>query len=151
MSDKNSHEDNIHSLSLIEKYDTPLEKIKIPYKKLNYKMHYYKKRLNYGRLSSAGLVNDNLRLLPALDIINDNQFNIASMISIPESNINSMHCKPEIKKLPVDEDLMKKLIYDSDMDFNIKESKREIKLKKMLEEKMKKLAQLTNYKSVQSS
>jgi hypothetical protein len=140
----NKSELNKNSMSLIDKFDTPLEKNKIPYKKLNYKMLFYKKRLNYGRLSMSGFLSDNLRLLPTLEILNDSTSNIANLIGLPANNPDSM-ASAQTKLLPVDEDLMKKLIYDSDMDFTIKESKREITLKKMLEEKMKKLAQLTNY------
>ncbi len=141
----NKSELNKNSMSLIDKFDTPLEKNKIPYKKLNYKMLFYKKRLNYGRLSMSGFLSDNLRLLPTLEILHDNTSNIANLLGLPASISDSMASTTQTKLLPVDEDLMKKLIYDSDMDFTTKESKREITLKKMLEEKMKKLAQLTNY------
>jgi hypothetical protein len=149
MNVKKSIEETKNSICLIDKYDTPLEKNKIPYKKLNYKMHFYKKRLNYGRLSNAGFLNNNLRLLPTLDFVNDNQSNIANMISIPNNYESTKYGHTQNQRLPIDEDLMKKLIYDCDMDFNIRESKREINLKKMLEEKMKKLALLTNYSTSQ--
>ena len=137
-------DENNNSISLIDSFDTPYDKNKIPYKKMNYKYLLYKKRLNYGRNSLLGIVNQEMRLLPTLEIINDNNTNISNLVNSGLMNTNERSSCPQS---PIDENFYNKLIYDCDLDFNVKESKREIRLKKILQEKLKKLLHLTNINS----
>lgn len=115
-------------VSLINTSLTPYVQNQIPFKKFSYKKYLYNKRINYGHMCKSGIVNENLRLLPIIEISNS----ISQLIK-PDSN------KSIEKKNIIDETFFKKLMYDSDLNFYMRESKREVKLKKMLRDRLNKL------------
>ncbi len=153
--DENIEEDkdnfnNNQSLSLIDSYKTSYKKNKnLRFNKINYKQNLYKKRIHYGRLSMIGIVNDELRLFPALELdLNDSNkvddsANISNFISMPDEK-----CLNSSKEFlpPLDENFFNKMLNDSNLFLYTRESKREIKLKKMLEDKMRKLMYIINNK-----
>jgi hypothetical protein len=92
-------------------------------KRINFKTFQYQKRLHYGRLETLGFLNSEMRLIP-----NPNN-NLEITFDAP-SNYNT------------DDNILNKLNYCADLLVNIRESKREIKLKKMLLDKLTKLSRL---------
>jgi hypothetical protein len=129
---------NTYSISLIDGYKTSYEKTKIPFKKTNFKNYFYKKRINYGKLSMIGLAKNNLRFLPELEIeSNADNDSISNLVCHPLENDFKQNLPP------LDEDFYNKILFCSDLTLYTKESKREIKLKKMLEEKICKLMYLS--------
>ena len=148
-------ENRINSLNLIDDYMTPLERNKIPFKKLNFKTNNYKKRLTYAKLEKMGIVNDDLRILIALETVedlqnynNDRDKNLSELINCDKSNnkntISSNY--PKFSDSNLEENILNKLIYDADLDFNLRESKREINLKKLLNDKLKKFVEINKIK-----
>jgi len=133
---------NSLSIYLIDNYETPQEKIKFPFKKYNYKSLLYRKRIKYGHLSKIGIVNEKLRFLPTLDISEDLEENkISNLIKIPHDT------KIEHGEENYPEDLensfyLQKLFYNSDLNLHFRKSQREIKLRKMLGEKIKELSKI---------
>jgi hypothetical protein len=138
------------TISLIENYETCHEKVKIPYKRQNFKHFMYQKRLRYGSLCKTGLVNDKLRFFPNLEIINNNkakqnEISLSELVRVPENEIDleNNHSKENIYSVDNNE-FFRKLLYNTEFNLNIRESRREIKLKTMLEEKILILAKLNN-------
>ena len=109
--------DNKH---LLDTYLTALYKNRITQKKQTYKSLYYNKRLYYGFLESIGIVSQDLRLLPF-----ENDLKIDKPFSLDNKDENQLNC-----------------LINSNI--NIRESKREIKLKKMLYDKLDSLKKLND-------
>ena len=127
------------SLSLINKYETVYEKIKFPYKKYNYKSFLYMKRTKYGLLSKIGMVNDKLRLLPTLDVHEScaKENTISNLIKLPSEKLQEEDFEDMENSF-----YLQKLIYNSNFNLNFRKSKREIKLRNMLDERIKQLSEL---------
>ena len=127
------------SLSLINKHETVYEKLKFPFKKYNYKSFLYMKRTKYGLLSKIGMVNDRLRLLPTLDVHES---------STKENTTSNLVKLPSEKFQEEDFDdidnsfYLQKLIYNSNFNLNFRKSRREITLRKMLDERIKQLSEM---------
>lgn len=129
------------SLSLINNYETSHEKIKFPYKKYNYKSYLYTKRKKYGHLSKLGMVNDNLRFLPTLDVTGDcEDIKISDMVNVP-NKFDEFNDRQNYNELENDF-YIQKLFYNSDFNLHFRKSQREIKLRKMLNDKIRQLNEI---------
>jgi hypothetical protein len=135
----NDGNNNHSSLNLISNHETPYEKNKIPYKKFNYKTILYKKRIKYGIICKTGLVNEKVRFLPYSNIGGvESQFK--DLIKIPDP-------PSQLKEDDLDNNyLVRNLFYNPNFNFNIRKSKRELKLNRMLSQRIKILNELTNSK-----
>lgn len=116
-------------LSVISTYITTVDLEKIPKKKMNYKQYLYNQRIKYGKYCQMGLVNDKVKFR-----IKDNQL-------IYEID-NSYSKFKEEEKINNDA-FYKALFYCSELDLSIMPSKREIKLRSMLNQKLTRLKELT--------
>ena len=122
--------ENIESLN---SYITPIDKEKIPKKKMNFKELLYRKRIKYGKYIDMGLVNDKVKFY-----IKDGNI----IYQIDERNINEK--KEEKEENDLNSKYLKALYYCSELDFSVMPSKREIKLRKMLNERIEKYRALIN-------
>ena len=109
-------------------YLTPIDKEKIPKKKVNFKELLYRKRIRYGKYIDMGIVNPEVKFSIQHDHI---------IYHIDESNVKEEQSENELQRK-----YFEALYYCSDLDFSIMPSKREIKLRKMLSER------LTKYKNI---
>ena len=125
------------SESLIE-FITPVDKEKIPKKKLNFKELLYRKRIKYGKYIDMGLVSDKVKFY-----VKDGNI----IYQIDERNIDSKKDDKSDENNEGKNDLnskyLKALYYCSELDFSIMPSKREIKLRNMLNERIEKYRALT--------
>jgi hypothetical protein len=128
-------EDKLKStMSLLDGHLTPNYSSRLYNKRYNFKKYMYRKRLTYGILSQAGIVNETLRTLPWIFQDERNQKEILSSISTPTSdNINEDN-----------QSELNKLIYDSEFNLTFRQSKREMRLRQMLEERVKLLTNTIN-------
>ena len=119
------------------KFITPIDKEKIPKKKLNFKELLYKKRIKYGKYIDMGLVSDKVKFY-----IKDGNI----IYQIDERNVDDKIEKNEIEeeKSDLNSKYLKALYYCSELDFSIMPSKREIKLRKMLDERIEKYRAIIN-------
>ena len=101
-------------------YITPVDKEKIPKKKLNFKELLYRKRIKYGKYIDMGLVNDKVKFY-----IKDGNI----IYQIDERNINEKKEEESNEKLDLNSKYLKALYYCSELDFSVLPSKREIKLR----------------------
>ena len=126
MDSQNNKEDQ-NSLNY---YLTPIDKEKIPKKKFNLKELLYRKRIKYGKYIEMGLVSDKVKfrvkdgnIIYQLDERGEEK-------NEDTNNINSKY--------------LKALYYCSELDFSNMPSKREIKLRKMLDERIEKYRAIIN-------
>ncbi len=119
------------------KFITPIDKEKIPKKKLNFKELLYKKRIKYGKYIDMGLVSDKVKFY-----IKDGNI----IYQIDERNVDDKIEKNELEeeKSDLNSKYLKALYYCSELDFSVMPSKREIKLRKMLNERIEKYRALIN-------
>ena len=119
------------------KFITPIDKEKIPKKKLNFKELLYRKRIKYGKYIDMGLVSDKVKFY-----IKDGNI----IYQIDERNVDDKIEKNEIEeeKSDLNSKYLKALYYCSELDFSVMPSKREIKLRKMLNERIEKYRALIN-------
>ena len=115
-------------------FTTPVDKEKIPKKKMNFKELLYKKRIKYGKYIDMGLVNDKVKFY-----IKDGNI----IYQIDERNVDDNIDKKD-EKSDFNSKYLKALYYCSELDFSIMPSKREIKLRKMLNERIEKYRALIN-------
>ena len=116
-------------------YITPVDKEKIPKKKLNFKELLYRKRIKYGKYVDMGLVSDKVKFY-----IKDGNI----IYQIDESNIDKKKEEINEEKNDINSKYLNALYYCSELDFSIMPSKREIKLRKMLNERIEKYRALIN-------
>ena len=102
---------------------------KIPKKKMNYKQYLYNQRIKYGKYCQMGLVNDKVKFR-----IKDNQ-----LIYEIDNSYNKIKEEEKINN----DSFYKALFYCSELDLSIMPSKREIKLRSMLNQKFARLKELT--------
>ena len=117
-------------------YITPIDKEKIPKKKLNFKELLYRNRIKYGKYIDMGLVSDKVKFY-----IKDGNI----IYQIDERNVNDkieQNEEKEEEKSDLNSKYLKALFYCSELDFSVMPSKREIKLRKMLNEKIEKYREL---------
>ena len=114
----------------LNNYITPIDKEKIPKKKFNFNEFLYKKRIKYGKYIEMGLVSDKVKfcikdgnIIYQLDERGEEK-------NEDTNNINSKY--------------LKALYYCSELDFSNMPSKREIKLRKMLDERIEKYRAIIN-------
>ena len=112
----------------LDDFITPVDKEKIPKKKLNFKELLYRKRIKYGKYIDMGLVSDKVKFY-----IKDGNI----IYQIDERNIDEKK-ENEEDKSDLNSKYLKALYYCSELDFSIMPSKREIKLRKMLNERIEK-------------
>jgi hypothetical protein len=123
-------EDKIkNTISLIDSYLTPNYVNKLQNKRYNLKKHLYRRRLAYGRFEQTGIVNEALRTLPWI-YQSENQKELLANI-----NINKEFAQNNDES----EIYLNCLLNNSDFNFNFRPSKRELRLKAMLSEKIQKL------------
>ena len=117
-------------------YITPIDKEKIPKKKMNFKELLYRKRIKYGKYIDMGLVSDKVKYY-----IKDGNI----IYQIDERNVDDkmeQNKEKEEEKPDLNSKYLKALFYCSELDFSIMPSKRELKLRKMLNEKIEKYREL---------
>ena len=107
----------------------------IPKKKLNFKELLYRKRIKYGKYIDMGLVGDKVKFY-----IKDGNI----VYQIDERNIDNKKEEPNEEKNDLNSKYLNALYYCSELDFSIMPSKREIKLRKMLNERIEKYRALIN-------
>ena len=123
-------------IETLDDFITPVDKEKIPKKKLNFKELLYRKRIKYGKYIDMGLVNDKVKFY-----IKDGNI----IYQIDESNIDNKKDDDDTEeKSDLNSKYLKALYYCSELDFSIMPSKREIKLRKMLNERIEKYRALIN-------
>ena len=115
----------------IMKYITTFDITKIPKKKMNYKQYFNRQRLKYGKYIQMGLVNDKIKF----------RFKDSKLIYEIDNSVDK-----QAEDLLLNDNFYKKLFYCSDLDFSIMPSKRELKLRKMLNERINKFKELTGLK-----
>ena len=118
----------MENIKALNDYITPIDKEKIPKKKLNFKELLYRKRIKYGKYIDMGLVSDKVKFY-----IKDGNI----IYQIDERNIDEKK-ENEEDKSDLNSKYLKALYYCSELDFSIMPSKREIKLRKMLNERIEK-------------
>ena len=122
----------------LSEYITPVDKEKIPKKKLNFKELLYRKRIKYGKYIDMGLVSDKVKFY-----VKDGNI----IYQIDERNIDNKKDDKNDENSEGQNDLnskyLKALYYCSELDFSIMPSKREIKLRNMLHERIEKYRALT--------
>lgn len=109
-------------------YITTVELGKIPKRKMNYRQYLYKQRIKYGKYCKMGLVNDKMLF----------RFKDGKLIYELDSSVN----KEEEEKM-LSDPFYKALFYCSELDFSVMPSKREKKLRTMLNDKINRLKELT--------
>ena len=121
---------NSENQDSLNNYITPIDKEKIPKKKFNFNEYLYRKRIKYGKYVEMGLVSDKLKFC------------------IKDGNIiYQLDDKPEEKsgnKDDINNKYLKALYYCTELDFSIMPSKREIKLRKMLNDRIEKYRAIIN-------
>ena len=117
----------------LSEYITHVDKEKIPKKKLNFKELLYRKRIKYGKYIDMGLVSDKVKFY-----VKDGNI----IYQIDERNIDNKKDEKNDENSEGQNDLnskyLKALYYCSELDFSIMPSKREIKLRNMLNERIEK-------------
>ena len=122
-----NNNDNQNSLN---NYITPIDKEKIPKKKFNFNEFLYRKRIKYGKYIEMGLVSDKVKFcIKEGNII----YQLDEKVEENSENKNDINNK-----------YLKALYYCSELDFSIMPSKREIKLRKMLDERIEKYRAIIN-------
>ena len=111
-------------------YITPIDKEKIPKKKFNFNEFLYKKRIKYGKYIEMGLVSDKVKFC-----IKDGNI-IYQLNEEDEENREN--------KVDINNKYLQALYYCSELDFSIMPSKREIKLRKMLDDRVEKYRAIIN-------
>lgn len=119
----------------LENFNTTYDLSKIPKKKLNYKKLLYRQRLRYGKFIDIGLVIDSLLFT----------YKNGQMVY----QINNT-CNENVDILMEDQ-FYKSLFYSSDLDFSTRPSKREMKLRKIMHEKINRLKEITTSQYINSS
>ena len=114
----------------LNNYITPIDKEKIPKKKFNFNEFLYKKRIKYGKYIEMGLVSDKVKFCVKDGKIIYQLDEKAEENSEVKSDLNSKY--------------LKALYYCSELDFSIMPSKRELKLRKMLNERIEKYRAIIN-------
>ena len=109
-------------------YITTVELGKIPKRKMNYRQYLYKQRIKYGKYCKMGLVNDKMKF----------RFKDGKLIYELDSSVN----KEEEEKM-LSDPFYKALFYCSELDCSVMPSKREKKLRTMLDDKINRLKELT--------
>ena len=112
----------------LSSYITTVELGKIPKRKMNYRQYLYKQRIKYGKYCKMGLVNDKMKF----------RFKDGKLIYELDSSVN----KEEEEKM-LSDPFYKALFYCSELDFRVMPSKREKKLRTMLNDKINRLKELT--------
>ena len=112
----------------LSNYITTVELGKIPKRKMNYRQYLYKQRIKYGKYCKMGLVNDKMKF----------RFKDGKLIYELDSSVN----KEEEEKM-LSAPFYKALFYCSELDFSVMPSKREKKLRTMLNDKINRLKELT--------
>ena len=112
----------------LSNYITTVELRKIPKRKMNYRQYLYKQRIKYGKYCKMGLVNDKMKF----------HFKDGKLIYELDSSVN----KEEEEKM-LSDPFYKALFYCSELDFSVMPSKREKKLRTMLNDKINRLKELT--------
>ena len=115
----------------IMKYITTYDLTKIPKKKMNYKQYFNRQRLKYGKYIQMGLVNDKIKF----------KFKDGKLIYEIDNTVDK-----QTEDILLNDNFYKNLFYCSDLDFSIMPSKRELKLRKMLNERINKFKELTGIK-----
>ena len=115
----------------IMKYITTYDLTKIPKKKMNYKQYFNRQRLKYGKYIQMGLVNDKIKF----------RFKDGKLIYEIDNSVDK-----QAEDLLLNDNFYKNLFYCSDLDFSVMPSKRELKLRKMLNERINKFKELTGIK-----
>ena len=121
---------NNDSKNSLNNYITPIDKEKIPKKKFNFNEFLYKKRIKYGKYIEMGLVSDKVKFCVKDGKIIYQLDEKAEENSEVKSDLNSKY--------------LKALYYCSELDFSIMPSKRELKLRKMLNERIEKYRAIIN-------
>jgi len=119
----------------IMKYITTFDITKIPKKKMNYKQYFNRQRLKYGKYIQMGLVNDKIKF----------RFKDGKLIYEIDNSVDK-----QAEDLLLNDNFYKNLFYCSDLDFSVMPSKRELKLRKMLNERINKFKELTGLKKDES-
>ena len=114
----------------LNNYITPIDKEKIPKKKFNFNEFLYKKRIKYGKYIEMGLVSDKVKFCVKDGKIIYQLDEKAEENSEVKSDLNSKY--------------LKALCCCSELDFSIMPSKRELKLRKMLNERIEKYRAIIN-------
>ena len=112
----------------LSNYITTVELGKIPKRKMNYRQYLYKQRIKYGKYCKMGLVNDKMKF----------RFKDGKLSYELDSSVN----KEEEEKM-LSDPFYKALFYCSELDFSVMPSKREKKLRTMLNDKINRLKELT--------
>ena len=128
MEDNNN--DNQNSLN---NYITPIDKEKIPKKKFNFQEFLYRKRIKYGKYIEMGLVSDKVKFYIKGENI---------IYRLDEKAEDNFDTKKDIND--INNKYLNALYYCSELDFSIMPSKREIKLRKMLDERIEKYRAIIN-------
>ena len=110
----------------IENYMTTIDLVKIPRIKMNYKQYLYKQRIKYGNYLRMGIVSENISFG-----LKEGKF-LIKLDNSPDKDTEAN----------LEDDLYKKLFYSSELDFGDMRSKREIRLRKMLQERIDKYKEL---------
>ena len=119
----------------IMKYITTYDLTKIPKKKMNYKQYFNRQRLKYGKYIQMGLVNDKIKF----------KFKDRKLIYEIDNTVDK-----QTEDILLNDNFYKNLFYCSDLDFSVMPSKRELKLRKMLNERINKFKELTGLKKDES-
>ena len=123
-------------LNSLNNYITPIDKEKIPKKKFNFNEFLYKKRIKYGKYIEMGLVSDKVKFC-----VKDGNI-IYQLDEKAEENFEN--------KNDINNKYLKALYYCSELDFSIMPSKRELKLRKMLEQKIEKYRAIMNKNRIEN-
>ena len=126
----NNNKNKLEDQNSLNNYITPIDKEKIPKKKFNFKELFYRKRIKYGKYIEMGLVSDKVKFC----VKNGN-----IIYQIDEKGEEKNEDKNDINNK-----YLKALYYCSELDFSNMPSKREIKLRKMLDERIEKYRAIIN-------
>lgn len=128
----------------LDNYETNLYQTRLPEKKLSAKALFYKRRKRVGLLEKTGFMCPNVRILPPSLA---NQVDISFKIRSPSNYNTSSNDEPEENK----EGRWFYLMNDSNLNFRVRDTKREILLKQILEEKYLKYISLIQKKQLENT
>ena len=114
----------------LNNYITQIDKEKSPKKKFNFNEFLYKKRIKYGKYIEMGLVSDKVKFC-----VKDGNI-IYQLNEEDEENREN--------KMDINNKYLQALYYRSELDFSIMLSKRELKLRKMLDDRVEKYRAIIN-------
>jgi hypothetical protein len=126
------------TMSLLDGHLTPRYSNRLQNKRYSFKKHNYRNRMTYGTLTRAGIVSETLRTLPWIFQDERNKNEILNSITVPKHEVHNNTTNDE------ENSVLSKLIHDADFNLALRKSKREIKLRGMLIERIKTLANNTN-------